>query len=145
MPDFKFHLEVVTPMSQLFSGSVKQLVVRGSEGDIGVYKGHAPLLTAIKPCMLSFQVASGETELLYVAGGRMEIQPNATMIMADVASRASELDEKSAQEAKQYARDKLRHCHKNDCLKFELEVMKALAQLRVIETYKLNLRAQNRM
>lgn len=44
-----FHLDVVSAEGKLFSGRVQSAQVSGSEGELGLRHGHAPLLTAIKP------------------------------------------------------------------------------------------------
>lgn len=48
-----YHLDVVSAEQQMFSGLVEKIQVTGSEGELGIYPGHAPLLTAIKPGMIS--------------------------------------------------------------------------------------------
>lgn len=47
-----YHLDVVSAEQQMFSGLVEKIQVTGSEGELGIYPGHAPLLTAIKPGMI---------------------------------------------------------------------------------------------
>ena len=47
-----YHLDVVSAEQQMFSGLVEKIQVTGSEGELGVFPGHAPLLTAIKPGMI---------------------------------------------------------------------------------------------
>ena len=42
-----YHLDVVSAELQMFSGLVEKIQVTGSEGELGIYPGHAPLLTAI--------------------------------------------------------------------------------------------------
>ena len=50
-----YHLDVVSAEQQIFSGLVEKIQVTGSEGELGIYPGHAPLLTAIKPGMIRGQ------------------------------------------------------------------------------------------
>jgi len=133
--DYSFNLNIVTPSEQIFTGAVVQLTVRGTEGDIGVHYGHAPLLTSILPSMLTMVKKSGETEYLYVAGGMMEIQPKGVNIMADVAIRAEDIDQKEAEKARAHAEQELANCDSSDCLKIELELMQAVAKLRVIKNF----------
>ena len=126
----------MTHTEQVFLGNVVQLTVRGSEGDIGVHHGHAPLLTSILPSMLTMVKKSGETEYLYVAGGLMEIQPKGVNIMADTVIRAEDIDQKEAEKARLHAEEQLASCELSDCLKIELELMQAVAKLRVIKNYQ---------
>lgn len=136
MRNYSFELNIVSHSEQVFLGSVVQLTVRGSEGDIGVHYGHAPLLTSVLPSMLTLVRKSGETEYLYVAGGMMEIQPKGVNILADEVIRAEDLDQQEAEKARNHARDALQVCEASECLKVELELMQAIAKLRVIKNYQ---------
>lgn len=133
MPTYSFSLTIVTPSHQMFCGNVVQLTVRGSEGDIGVHHGHAPLLTSVQPSMLTLVRKSGDKEYLYVAGGMMEIQPKGVNIMADIAIRAEDIDQREAEKARAHAEQALANCNASDCLKVELELMQAVAKLRVVK------------
>lgn len=128
------HLDVVSAESKLFSGRVETLQVTGSEGDLGIHPGHAPLLTAIKPGMVRVVKQHGEEEFFYVAGGILEVQPGNVSVLADVAIRAEDLDETQANEAQKQAEEAM----SNPSADFEyaeaaIELSKAIAQLRVIQ------------
>ena len=128
------HLDVVSAEQKLFSGRVETLQVTGSEGDLGVYPGHAPLLTAIKPGMVRVVKQHGEEEFFYVAGGILEVQPSSISVLTDVAIRAEDLDETAAKDAQRAAEEAIA----NPSADFEyaeaaVELAKAIAQLRVIQ------------
>ncbi len=67
-----YHLDVVSAEQQMFSGLVQRIQVSGSEGELGIYPGHAPLLTAIKPGMIRIVKQHGEEEYIYLSGGVLE-------------------------------------------------------------------------
>ncbi len=136
MRNYSFELNIVTHCEQVFTGKVVQLTVRGTEGDIGVHRGHAPLLTAILPSMLTMVKKSGEKQYLYVAGGIMEVQPKGVNILADVVIRAEDIDQQEAEKARDHARAMLETSDLSDTLKIELELMQAIAKLRVIKNYQ---------
>jgi F-type H+-transporting ATPase subunit epsilon len=128
------HLDVVSAEENVFSGRVETLQVTGSEGELGIYPGHAPLLTAIQPGMVRVVKQHGEEELFYVAGGILEVQPGIVSVLADVAIRGEDLDEAAAQQAKKNAEEMIA----NPGADFEYaeaaaELAKAIAQLRVIQ------------
>ena len=128
------HLDVVSAEEQLFSGRVETLQVSGSEGDLGIHPGHAPLLTAIKPGMVRVVKQHGAEEFFYVAGGILEVQPGNVSVLADVAIRAEDLDEAEANAAKKAAEEAMA----NPSADFEyaeaaVELARAIAQLRVIQ------------
>ncbi|APE94443.1 ATP synthase epsilon chain [Escherichia coli] len=70
-----YHLDVVSAEQQMFSGLVEKIQVTGSEGELGIYPGHAPLLTAIKPGMIRIVKQHGHEEFIYLSGGILEVQP----------------------------------------------------------------------
>ena len=101
------HLDIVSPEAQIFSGLVDHIQITGIEGELGVMRGHAPLLTALKPGTINMTLQNGDQEVVYVSGGMLEIQPEVVTILADTAKRATDLDEAAALEAKKRAEEAL--------------------------------------
>lgn len=128
------HLDVVSAEELIFDGRVETIQVTGSEGDLGIFPGHAPLLTRLKPGMVRIVKQHGEEEVLYLSGGMLEVQPGTTTVLADVALRAKDLDEAAALEAKRAAEDHLaKQSADFDYAQATKELAKAVAKLRVIE------------
>ncbi len=86
--------------------------------------------------MLTLQSKSGEKKLLYVAGGFMEVQPYNVSILADTLVRAEDIDEKKAQQARDNAERQLKVCKGDDLIRLELELMQALAKLRIVKNFR---------
>ncbi|WP_105201175.1 MULTISPECIES: F0F1 ATP synthase subunit epsilon [unclassified Pseudoalteromonas] len=128
------HLDVVSAEGNLFSGRVETLQVTGSEGELGIYPGHAPLLTALKPGMVRLVKQLGGEEIIYVAGGTLEVQPHSVTVLADIAVRAEELDEQAAEQAQREAQEQMDKAQSGelDYQKAAVQLEEALAQLRVI-------------
>lgn len=97
------HLDIVSAEQSIFSGLVERISVTGQEGELGIYPGHTPLLTGIKPGQVFVVKQDGKQELFYLSGGMLEVQPEVTTILADTVLRADDIDEASALEAKQAA------------------------------------------
>lgn len=128
------HLDVVSAELEIFSGLVETVQVTGSEGELGIYPGHAPLITGLQPGMVRVVKENGEEELIYVAGGLLEVQPDTVTVLADTAVRASDLDEKAAQEAKQRAEEHIATGGADfDYAEAAVELAEAIAQLRLIQ------------
>ncbi|CAM3592845.1 ATP synthase epsilon chain [Vibrio aerogenes CECT 7868] len=137
MASIPFHLDVVSAENKIFSGMVETFQVTGSEGELGIYHGHAPLLTAIKPGMVRIVKQHGHEEIIYVSGGMVEVQPSTSTVLADTAIRGEDLDAAKAEEAKRRAEEKIKNQHGDmDFAQAESELAKAIAQLRVIELVK---------
>ena len=130
-----FHLSVVSVEKELFFGSVIKARVSGSEGEIGILAGHAPLLSFIKPGMVHMTKLDGEKESIYLSGGILEIQPSSTMILADSAIRGSDLDKNYALQAKRNAEEQRKNRSYGDLTyaQASLELAKAIAKLKVID------------
>ncbi|EKE83336.1 F0F1 ATP synthase subunit epsilon [Idiomarina xiamenensis] len=126
-------LEVVSAEAKLFSGKVATVQVTGSEGELGIYPGHAPLLTKIKPGMVRLVKEDGAEQLMYVAGGVLEVQPHNVTVLADVAVRANELDEEQALAAKKRAEEAIADSSTDlSYAEAAAELARALAQLEVL-------------
>jgi F-type H+-transporting ATPase subunit epsilon len=86
-----FHFDLVSPEKLAFSGEVDQVDVPGVEGDFGVLAGHAPVVAAIRPGILT--VTSGGThQKIIVLGGLAEVSDKGLTVLADVATSIKDLD-----------------------------------------------------
>lgn len=86
-----FHFDLVSPEKLAFSGEVDQVDIPGVEGDFGVLAGHAPVVAAIRPGILTV-TAGGRHEKIIVLGGLAEVSENGLTVLADVATSLAELD-----------------------------------------------------
>src|SRR5215217_3466869 len=86
-----FHFEVVSPEKIAFSGDVDQVDVPGTEGDFGVFAGHAPLISLIRPGVMTVY-SGGEQTQIVVLGGLAEVGPDGLTVLADVATTLEDLD-----------------------------------------------------
>ena len=131
---FTVNLNVVSAEESLFSGSIKSLQITGSEGELGIMPGHAPLLTSLKPGMALITKEDGTEEVIYLSGGMLEVQPNNVIVLADVATRAADLDEQAALDAKKSAEENMNANGVDvDYAAVSAELARAEAQLRVIQ------------
>lgn len=131
------HCDIVSAEEELFSGLVEMVVAAGSEGELGVSYGHAPLLTALEPGPVRLIKQGGEEEIYYLSGGHLEVQPYVVTILADTALRADDMDEAAALEAKKAAE----HAIQNQTGEFEYsraasQLAEAAAQLRTLQAIR---------
>ena len=102
------HVDVVSAEEAIYSGEAEFVVLPGEEGELGIYPKHTPLITRIKPGTVRIKPAGGgEEELIFVAGGILEVQPNLITVLADTAIRGHDLDEAKALEAQKRAQENL--------------------------------------
>jgi F-type H+-transporting ATPase subunit epsilon len=86
-----FHFELASPERLVFSGEVEQVDVPGSQGDFGVLAGHAPLVTILRPGIMTVYAGS-EKHQIVVLGGFAETGPNGLTVLADMAASLEDLD-----------------------------------------------------
>jgi F-type H+-transporting ATPase subunit epsilon len=86
-----FHFDLVAPEKLLFAGEVAQVDLPGSEGDLGVLAGHAPLVTALRPGIIVVFREAGDLRVV-VNGGFAEVGPAGLTVLADMAVPLEEFD-----------------------------------------------------
>jgi len=86
-----FPFDLVSPEKLAFSGEVDQVDIPGAEGDFGVLAGHAPVVAAIRPGILTIRTASTSQRVI-VLGGIAEVSDKGLTVLADVAHSLEELD-----------------------------------------------------
>ncbi|MEM6539179.1 MAG: F0F1 ATP synthase subunit epsilon [Pseudomonadota bacterium] len=102
MATFKF--ELVSPERLLLSEEVEQVVVPGSEGDFAVLANHAPVMSTIRPGLLSVTSSGGTTEYVLL-GGFADAGPNGLTVLAESASEKSDFDKSMLDERISKAKD----------------------------------------
>ena len=78
----ELHLDFVSPESMLFSGDVDQVDLPGAEGDLGIFAGHAPLVTTLRPGIVTI-FRGGAREPIVITGGFAEVGPAGLTVLAD--------------------------------------------------------------
>lgn len=129
-----FRVEIVSAEEEMFSGLAQKLFVTGIMGEMEVLAGHASLLTSLLPGPVWVLDEKDQEIAFVILGGILEVQPKVTIILADAAMRASDIDEAAALASKKNAEDLL---HKYgpgqiDYSKVHHELALAMAQLRII-------------
>ena len=122
-------VDVVSAEAEVFSGQAEFVSLPGESGELGILPGHTPLITRIKPGAVRIQNGQNE-ELVFVAGGILEVQPNKITVLADTAIRGNDLDEARALEAKARAEENLKdNASDVDSARAQAELSVAVAQL----------------
>jgi F-type H+-transporting ATPase subunit epsilon len=87
----QLHFEFVSPERVLFSGDVDQVDLPGAEGNMGILAGHAPLVTALRPGIVTIY-SGGAQQPVVVIGGFAEVGPAGLIILADRAMPRADFD-----------------------------------------------------
>jgi len=128
------HVDVVSAEEQIYSGDAEFVVLPGEAGELGIYPRHTPLITRIKPGEVRIKPAGGgPEELIFVAGGVLEVQPKVVTVLADTAIRGADLDEAKATEALKQAEEARKNAQgKQEVATVEAELAVLAAQLAAI-------------
>ncbi len=127
-------VDVVSAEEAIFSGEAEFVVLPGEAGELGIYPRHTPLITRIRPgAVRILPPGGGEEQLIFVAGGILEVQPRVITVLADTAIRGHDLDEAKANEALKRAEEARRNAKdKQEIATVEGELSMLAAQLAAI-------------
>ena len=96
------HLEIVTPERRAFEGDVDEVIVPGSEGEMGILPHHAPLISLLGQGVLRLKTGTEEQEFA-IFGGFLQVRPDRVVVLAETADLASEIDLERAERARREA------------------------------------------
>ena len=134
------NISFISQETTLLEGEAKMVVMDGQEGQLGIVKGHSPLLAVLKPGPVRMIQEEGE-EVFFTNGGFAEVQPENITILVDSAVRADDLDEskilKAKEEAEKLLKDKK---DQKDFAEVSSQLTQSLSQLRAIEALKKNVK-----
>jgi F-type H+-transporting ATPase subunit epsilon len=136
-------LDIVSAEKQIFTGDVSMVFVTGEMGELGIAPGHSQLLTTLRPGHVRAILPNKEEEVFYISGGMLEVQPYIVSVLADVAMRASDIDEAAAIAAREQAEKALAgKVSTMDLAKATAELAEITAQIRAIQQLKKRARGE---
>lgn len=107
MADNKVEFELVSPERLLLSEPVDMVVVPGSEGDFGVLVQHAPMVSAVRPGVISVHNGGQVGERIFVAGGFAEVTAARCTVLAEQAMPVVDIDRPAAEQQLKDAQEDL--------------------------------------
>ncbi len=125
-------LEIVTPEKLAFKGIVQEVTIPGTEGEFGVLKGHASLLSAVDHGELSIQQDQKKVRFA-VHTGYAEVTGSMVTVLVESAERADLIDLERAKRAKERAEEKMAKLSKDDVAfeKARLALVRAITRMNV--------------
>ena len=127
MSEKEFHLLILTPYGRYFEGDVSFLNVFSEKYNLGIYAGHAELISTVDICKMTIRIQNREY-IDAVGGGAIKIGKDKITLLLNSVERNDEIDIERAKEAKKRAEDRL-----NSENKQEIDVNRAkLALLRAV-------------
>ncbi|WP_319371359.1 ATP synthase F1 subunit epsilon [uncultured Ilyobacter sp.] len=131
-----FKLEVITPIKKIIEKEVEMIILRTTEGDMGVLANHAPFVAEI--AIGEMKIKSPDEEVAYfVSGGFIDISREQTTILADEAIDAREIDVATAKKDAEIAQAKLTKLKEDrDIASTQKALQDALTKVRIAEQYR---------
>jgi F-type H+-transporting ATPase subunit epsilon len=124
-------LEIVTPEEKIYSEDVEMVTLPGSEGELGVYPNHVPVLTSLRPGELRI-VKDGRESAMAIGEGFVEIKADGVSILTDMALQTEKIDVAAAEAAVARAQAAMKEDHSaEEVAAIQASLQKALAQLHV--------------
>ena len=76
-------LEIISPDKKIFSGTVKSIVVPGSDGSLGILENHAPLIASLKKGFVAITEENEQRQTFNIKGGVIEVLKNKVVVLAE--------------------------------------------------------------
>jgi F-type H+-transporting ATPase subunit epsilon len=134
MAENTFMLEIVTPEQILLKDEVQFLVAPAVEGELGVMRNHAPLISSLKIGVLRYKDERGVQKRMAISGGFIEVIDNVARVLAETAEHGEEIDVLRARASKERAEKRL--SQRDDNINFtraQMSLQRAIARLKAAE------------
>ncbi|MBC2850623.1 F0F1 ATP synthase subunit epsilon [Cetobacterium sp. 8H] len=128
-----FKLELVTPLEKILSQEVNFVMIRTTEGDMGILPNHSPFVAGLSTGEMKVRV-NGQENFYYVSGGFLEISNNIVTILADEAMDVKDIDLEAARREAQIAKEKLEKLAEDiDFANVQKTLTQALTKVKIAE------------
>ena len=104
----KLAFELVSPERLLASLETDMVVVPGEDGDFGVLIGHSPVLSNLRPGVISVYDGDRVSQQLFVEGGFAEVNEKGLIVLAEAAQEVGKIDLAAARQSLSNAEDDVR-------------------------------------
>lgn len=130
MAENKLHLKMITPTREMYDADADMVIFRTKSGDVGILKGHQPMITILDYGVLRIINNGQEDMSMAVFGGFAEVNDEGLLIMSDAAEWPEEIDTDRAMAAKKRAEDRIEsHTGNVDIMRAELALKRATIRL----------------
>ena len=135
----KLELEVVTPEKRVLQEVVDEVVLPGSEGELGILPEHTPLISQLQTGVLTYRQGSNRHSI-FVSGGFVEVLPHRVSVLTDVSELARDIDVDRAKRAREKAEKALHESTKGDAgvdvKRAQLKLERAMARMELAQKNK---------
>lgn len=128
------HLKITTSEKVVFDEEVKEIYLKGCEGEFGVLPNHIPFMTPLDIGVTKV-VMDNETKHFTTMGGIFQLKDNEALVLTQTAEDANEIDVERALEARKRAEARLEEDGSDavDYHRAEIALAKAIARLKATQ------------
>jgi len=109
-------IDIVTPLGRIFEGEIKEATFPGVEGEFGVLDGHSPLITNLKPGIITLKKPDGKEEMIAINWGHVEVSPDKINVLIDEAVPIQGSSDSEIAKAIEKAKNLLKQAADSDAL-----------------------------
>lgn len=136
MAENKMTLQIISPDRVFYEGEVTMFEMNTTEGEVGIYPGHIPMVNVLKPGIVVIHEGDQEKRAA-IHAGFTEILQDSITVMAEIAEWPDEIDKERALSAKERAAKRLSdHKEDLDVARAEAALRRALIRIELVERYK---------
>ena len=125
----KFTVEIITPNKSVLKTETNEVIIPSYEGQIGILKEHIPLITFLRPGIISIK---DQEKNYYVEEGTVEFSNNNLLILTSLARDLIDLNQSSIQDLLNEAENKLMNDNSSDkekyLLSYKISTLKEINQ-----------------
>jgi F-type H+-transporting ATPase subunit epsilon len=126
-------VNIVTPDGPVYDSEVEMVSTKAQSGELGILPGHIPMVAPLQIGAVRLK-NGGNTELVAVSGGFLEVRPEQVTILAQAAETAEAIDVERAKEAKSRAEGRLQAQKEDvDFKRAEIALKRAVNRINVSE------------
>lgn len=128
--------QIVTPERVVLEEDIRQVSLPTKSGEITVLPDHIPLVAGLMPGVLEIKTKDGQSEIIAVSGGFLEVQKNKVVILADTAERGHEIDLERAEEARRRAEELKEKAEHGQFADISARISKELAREKAVKKWR---------
>ena len=133
--DSTFMVEIITPERKFYQDDVECIIVPAPDGELGILKGHAPMVAAVSTGLIRIK-QDGKWIEAYTSEGFLEVRKDETIILSQEVEWPDEIDYKREQAEKQRAEEQLRQAESiKQYRESRIMLTRELAKLKVKDHY----------
>ena len=113
----KFTIEIITPDQAILKSEASEVTIPSYEGQMGILKDHIPLITFLRPGLISIKTGQDQIRY-YVEEGTVEFSNNNLLILTSTARDLKNITQNIIDGLLKYAEKKLNDINLKDKEKY---------------------------